>query len=46
LGKYRFSVYDIEKNKNWNKDNNLIHANAIIGRLQDQLINKGQVMKR
>jgi hypothetical protein len=46
LGRYRFSVYDIEKNKNWNHDKKLLHANAIIGRIQDRVIHQEQVMSR
>jgi hypothetical protein len=46
LGKYRISVHDVEKNKNWNKDQKLLHANAVLGRIQEHISTKQHKIER
>jgi hypothetical protein len=34
LGQYKFVVSDVENNKNWAKDDKLLHSDAILGAIQ------------
>ena len=45
LGKYRINVHDMEKNKNWTTDPKLIHADAILGRIEECLLSPKQQQK-